>query len=49
VVFWEVRVIRDIVTNVLEQPIAYTLRLEGEDGAVRYLQNVDTYPPVYTI
>ena len=30
-VFWKVRVVWDIVTNVLEQPIAYTLRLEGEE------------------
>jgi len=37
VVFWQVRVVWDIVTNVLEQSIAYTLRLEGEDGVVRYL------------
>jgi hypothetical protein len=31
VVFWEVRVVWDIVTDVLEQPVVYTLRLEGED------------------
>ena len=33
----EMRVVWDIVTSVLEQSMAYTLRLEGEDGVVRYL------------